>query len=289
MKLLLSLILILTIVSNFCFADISNQYVNFEVFSDPQCLVSNSSYGVGFTFAANTCVTDDYTSNHLFTVKGNTVTGQDFQSQGAELCTTPLNPPYTYKVNSCVEPGNFVTDIDKWIEAPYKPFYYKVTVSSVPIIQTNSMALVYMDQECNLDYVIYAKYYMNGTIVKFHNQDYMYFCDGDTPMSGYCPGTSGTCNSPTYSNYVATCESYAPFYNTSTELTGCQGSTCSGGFSGFSSSGAISASSDNTGTGSASGGQSRDPIVTFNGESRGSSPAGSGSSIFSGSYSTICF
>ncbi|EGC39376.1 hypothetical protein DICPUDRAFT_147806 [Dictyostelium purpureum] len=270
MKLLFTLLL-LGIASNCCFAslaNLANQFVNFEVFNDPKCQDPNPFYGVGFSIVTDTCLTFDEVSSNKFTVDGSVITYQTYYGVGIEICNQTKGYPMKYTVNSCIVSNGLTNKLNLWLTATGKQFFYKVSLSSKPLIQKNSMANVYMGESCQTDNILLAQIFVNGTYVNSNDKEMIYYCDSSNqPMSIFCPKNKPNCNAPT-TNY-ATCEITPPFYNSSTyytsSYTACQSGTCSG-------SGGSLTGSSGTSTGSSGSSTGGNSYKSFMGVSSSSNP-----------------
>ncbi|EGC39998.1 hypothetical protein DICPUDRAFT_74455 [Dictyostelium purpureum] len=145
------------------------------------------------------------------------------------------------------------------MSADDKDYYFKVTVSSSPVVQPNSASISFMRDSCEPENILLSEYVINGTNTdSLNGLTLFYYCINQAPYYVTC--LKNECHDPV--PLLQICVQTVPFYNSSSSNilsssggTGIYSGSNSGSFSGNHASGGGSsgASGFSSGGGSSSG------------------------------------
>ncbi|EGC31251.1 hypothetical protein DICPUDRAFT_82844 [Dictyostelium purpureum] len=195
---------------------LSNQYVNLQVFSDSQCQ-NSSDYGVGYSITTDYCVSiDDYRS-YVFTADKNKVSWNMYVNNFKDQCSIQVGLQETFEINSCIPSSEIF--FDGTVVANKQRFYLKLTTSSTPYIPISSGSIVktFMgNYTCDSDNILIVQYFISGTTFAKLSQGYLtYYCDiNKKPYSVNCQ-RNGQCSQP--ESLSSNCNLISQFYNATSD------------------------------------------------------------------------
>ncbi|KAN0033517.1 hypothetical protein ACTA71_007204 [Dictyostelium dimigraforme] len=167
---------------------VKSQYVNFQPFLNSKC--SGNSQGIGYSIQLGTCTTYDRNNTYMFKSSSNQVKWVQYSELNVvePVCSGSATNTQTVKVGSCVKNTNIAFDESS---LPTVQYYYKVSVSNQPLVNSNSYikSFMYNVGSCNENEVTNLQYFSNSTkaIEKSTSKPSSYYCSGSNePYTYYC-------------------------------------------------------------------------------------------------------
>ncbi|KAK5575110.1 hypothetical protein RB653_010366 [Dictyostelium firmibasis] len=164
------------------------QYVNFQPFTNSKC--TGTSQGIGYSIQLDTCTTYDKNNTYIFTSSTNQVKWAQYSVSNVvdPVCSGSAKTTQTVSIGKCIQNTNIAFDDSSF---PVYKYYYKVSVSNQPLVNSNSYikSFMYNVGSCNENEVTNLQYFSNATkaVENSTQKPSSYYCSGSNePYTYYC-------------------------------------------------------------------------------------------------------